>query len=306
MNRPRGSRGERSRSCASRGPARPLLSRGGRPLSGHRKGTGRTSTLEIVSVCPALRVDDRWYFSCCTDDGMRVLIVEDDRSVGSVLQDFLLELGHESELVLSAEGALDRLDQNRPDLILLDFRLPGMNGLDFLQRPRVRDSRIPVIVVSGIASELQAEACLRLGAIEFVAKPIAFEHLQRILQSLEPQVLAREIATARRTTDRRRTPRARIALPVRVRDAHGGEWETTSVDLSAGGIKIRSAGEVHPVATVELSFAPPGAGERFEVASLLVRVDVDGYVFHFANLTQDQLERLTLLVRRLAASSRLE
>jgi len=40
-----------------------------------------------------LRVDDRWYFSCCTDDGMRVLIVEDDRSVGSVLQDFLLELG---------------------------------------------------------------------------------------------------------------------------------------------------------------------------------------------------------------------
>src|SRR2546426_1949357 len=97
---------------------------------------------------------------------MRVLIVEDDRSVGSVLQDFLLELGHESELVLSAEGALDRLDQNRPDLILLDFRLPGMNGLDFLQRPRVRDSRIPVIVVSGIASELQAEACLRLGRSE--------------------------------------------------------------------------------------------------------------------------------------------
>lgn len=230
--------------------------------------------------------------------------MEDDRSVGSVLQDFLLELGHESELVLSAEGALDRLDQNRPDLILLDFRLPGMNGLDFLQRPRVRDSRIPVIVVSGIASELQAEACLRLGAIEFVAKPIAFEHLQRILQSLEPQVLAREIATARRTPDRRRTPRARVTLPVRVRDAHGAEWETTSVDLSAGGIKIRSAGQVHPVATVELSFTPPSAGEGFEVASLLVRVDVDGYVFHFANLTQDQLERLTLLVRRLAASSR--
>ena len=68
---------------------------------------------------------------------MRVLIVEDDRSVGSVLQDFLLELGHESELVLSAEGALDRLHQNRPDLILLDFRLPGINGLDFLQRQRL-------------------------------------------------------------------------------------------------------------------------------------------------------------------------
>jgi CheY-like chemotaxis protein len=233
---------------------------------------------------------------------MRVLIVEDDRSVGSVLQDFLLELGHESELVLTAEGALDRLEQNRPDLILLDFRLPGMNGLDFLRRQRVRDSRIPVIVVSGIANEAQVDACLRLGAIEFVPKPIAFEHLQRILQSLEPQAVTREIATARRTTERRRTPRARVALPVRVRDGSGVEWETTSVDLSAGGIKVRSAGQAQPVATVELSFTPPGVGERFEVESLLVRVDMDGYVFHFANLTEDQLERLTLLVRRLAAS----
>src|SRR5207249_11992640 len=67
-------------------------------------------------------------------------------------------------------------------------------------------------------------------------------------------------------------------------------------------IKVRSAGQARPVATVELSFTPPGDGERFEVASLLVRVDMDGYVFHFANLTQDQLERLTLLVRRLASS----
>ena len=237
---------------------------------------------------------------------MRILIVEDDRAVGTVLQDFLFELGHESELVLSAEGALDRFQQNRPDLILLDFRLPGMNGLGFLKEPQVRDSRIPVIVVSGVASEGQAQTCLRLGAIEFVAKPIAFEHLQRVLQSFEPQVLAREIETARHTRDRRRTPRARVALPVRVRDARGGEWEATSVDLSAGGIKIRSAGRPPRVAAVELSFTTPDAVERFEVSSLLVRVDVDGDVFHFANLTQDQLERLTLLVRRLAVSSHAE
>src|SRR5207247_7633184 len=150
----------------------------------------------------------------------------------------------------------------------------------------------------------QAPACCRRGAVEFVPKPIVFEHLQRVLQSLEPQVPAREIEMASHTSDRRRTPRARVALPVRVRDARGSEWETTSVDLSAGGIKILPVGPAHPVATVELSFTSPGADERFEVSSLLVRVDLDGYVFHFANLTQDQLERLTLLVRRLAASPR--
>src|SRR5207247_11022615 len=118
--------------------------------------------------------------------------------------------------------------------------------------------RAPVISGYGVARGLQVDACRLLGAIEFLANPIAFEHLQRILHTLAPQVLARDIATARPTTDRRRTPRARVGLPVRVRDANGSEWQTTSVDLSAGGNKVRSAGEARPVATVGLSFTPPG------------------------------------------------
>src|SRR5438876_9388149 len=126
-----------------------------------------------------------------------------------------------------------------------------MNGLDFLHERQVRDSRIPVIVVSGIASEAQAQACLRRGAIEFVPKPIVFEHLQRVLQSLEPQVPAREIEMASHTSDRRRTPRARVALPVRARDARGGEWEPTSGGLRAGGLKVRSAGRGPTVAHAE-------------------------------------------------------
>src|SRR5438034_1227641 len=56
---------------------------------------------------------------------MRVLIVEDDGAVGELLQIFVRGLGHETELVSSAEAALQRLRAPRPDLVLLDLRLPG-------------------------------------------------------------------------------------------------------------------------------------------------------------------------------------
>ena len=101
---------------------------------------------------------------------MRVLIVEDDRSVGSVLQDFLLELGHESELVLSAEGALDRLHQNRPDLILLDFRLPGINGLDATRQILDGSDRQVILLLSTYEEEEYAPRAAECGAAAYIPK----------------------------------------------------------------------------------------------------------------------------------------
>ncbi len=228
---------------------------------------------------------------------MRVLIVEDERGVGIVLRDFMLELSHDAELVQSAEAALRWLRQDRPDMVLLDFSLPGMSGLDFLELREVRESRIPVVVLSGVADERQAQACLQHGAVDFVVKPIPFKYLRRILETLDPR---------ERTVkgERRHAPRARVGLLVTGRSAVGVAWETMSVDLSPHAIKVRSAGTVQPNARVTLSFTSPDGTERFEVPSLLVRVDLDGYVFHFANLTEGQLEGLTRLVRRLTAARR--
>lgn len=228
---------------------------------------------------------------------MRVLIVEDERAVAMTLRDLMLELGHEADLVQSAEAALRWLRQDRPDLILLDFKLPGMTGLDFLEFREIQESRIPVVVVSGMADERQAQACLRLGAYDFVVKPVPFEYLRRILEALDPR--ERTVKSERRSA-----PRTRMAVLVRGRDPLGTEWDTVSVNLSPHGIKVRSAGPVQPKATVALSFASPDGAERFEVPSLLVRVDLDGYVFRFTNLTESQLEGLAGVVRRQAASRR--
>ena len=114
---------------------------------------------------------------------MRVLVVEDEPDVSAVFRDFLIELGHEAVLVRSAEAALPALDHERPDAIILDVHLPGLSGLDFLQLPPVRDSGLPVIAVSGVATESQARECLRLGAFDFLGKPVAFDRLGEVLVS---------------------------------------------------------------------------------------------------------------------------
>src|SRR5512145_367574 len=102
---------------------------------------------------------------------MRVLIVEDEPDVGAVFHDFLLELGHEPVLVSTAEAALSRLETDRPDAILLDITLPGLSGLEFLQLRPVRTSGLPIVAVSGVATESQARQCLRLGALGFIGTP---------------------------------------------------------------------------------------------------------------------------------------
>jgi len=122
---------------------------------------------------------------------MRVLVVEDETDLGEVFRDFLSELGHQAVLVRSAEAALGKLQTERPDAIILDIQLPGMSGLDFMQLRPVRESGLPIVAVSGVVSESQARECLRLGALDFVGKPVPLERLHDVLFFLEPHAINR-------------------------------------------------------------------------------------------------------------------
>ena len=229
---------------------------------------------------------------------MRVLIVEDDADIGALLVEFVRESGHAGDLVPSAEAALARLRSARPDLVLLDFRLPGMSGLDFLQLRPVRESRVPIVVVSGIATERDADECLRRGAVDFVPKPIPFARLQQILEIFEPLALAKTAEIGERPVERRCGPRVRVALPVQVKEYGSVDWQTTSVDLSPTGVKVLPLWAA-PESAVRLSVTLPDGGECLEIVSVLIRVDLDGYAFYFANLTAPQLQRVTRLIHRL-------
>ena len=230
---------------------------------------------------------------------MRVLVVEDEPALGDVFRDFLLELGHQPLVVRSAEAALGKLQTERPDAIILDIHLPGMSGLDFLQLRPVRELGVPIVAVSGVVTESQARECLRLGAADFVGKPVPLDRLHEVLTFLEPHALSRQSEREPRA-DRRQHGRTPLAVPVRVIEYSGAEHDGTTVEIGVTGMKARLGVGLSPRSVVKLSFTPPDGGPAIEALSLAVREDPDGHAFTFVNLSDAETDRLRALIGRRA------
>jgi len=230
---------------------------------------------------------------------MRVLVVEDETDLGEVFSEFLSELGHQPVLVRSAEAALGKLQSERPDAIILDIHLPGMSGLDFLQLRPVREAGLPIVAVSGVATESQARECLRLGALDFVGKPVPLQRLHDVLTFLEPHAINRMRDDQARRADRRQSPRARLELPVALHEYRGASWSGTCVELSATGMRVKSDAPLSAGVAIKCSFRPPDDGAALDVISLVLRADADGAALSFVNLPGHEGRRLGEIVRRL-------
>jgi CheY-like chemotaxis protein len=228
---------------------------------------------------------------------MRVLVIEDEKAVADLFLDYLGGLGHQASHARSAEAALGRLTTERPDAIILDVNLPGLSGVEFLKLRPIRESGVPVVAISGVATEHQARDCLRLGALDFMGKPVRLERLGEVLESLEAHALDRQLVA--RGPERRHALRASIALPVRVSEYGGGEWHGTSITLSPSGVKIKPRAPARPGSAVRLGFTLPDGGNPLEVMSVLVREDRDGHAFFFVNLSASDSQRISDLVAKL-------
>jgi len=234
---------------------------------------------------------------------MRVLVVEDQVDLGDVFREFLIELGHHPLVVHTAEAALASLKTERLDAILLDVQLPGMSGLDFLQLRPVRALGVPIVAVSGVVNESQARECLKLGAADFMGKPVQLDRLNEVLTFLEPHAMSRAAELERRP-EKRRSPRARLTVPMRLSEYNGREHEGTLLEVGLSGMKVRFGASFEANTVGRAVFTPPGGGSPIEVIAILVRVDPDGQAFTFVRLDPLDAERLRVLTRRAPAGPR--
>lgn len=117
-----------------------------------------------------------------------VLCVEDDDNNAYLLQRRLARDGLAVHHVASAEEGLRALARRDYDLVLLDLKLPGMDGWAFLDALRrgERPSRVPVIVLSAHVLRAEAERTLAAGADAFLPKPIDFQRLRVAIDSVLP------------------------------------------------------------------------------------------------------------------------
>jgi CheY-like chemotaxis protein len=231
--------------------------------------------------------------------GLRVLIVEDEEALREVFRQFVAGLGHEPIAVATAEDALEQFLGAEPHAVLLDVRLPGMSGLDFLELPAVRESGVPIVAISGVATEAQARECLKRGALDFISKPVTLDRLSAVLAYVEPFARARAQSEQARGADRRPAPRVGVDLPVRLVTQKGVPWESTCTELSATGMRVVTRARLRPGHAVKVAFTPPGGGAPLDAVALVVRVDKGGAALWFLDLLPHEVERLRTIVDRL-------
>lgn len=127
-------------------------------------------------------------------DHAHVLILEDDRSERQAVQLVLEDANFEVTAVENAAQASEHL-QNGISAILTDYRLAGVDGLDFLRMARERAPHIPVIVLTGQGDEETAVAAWKLGAFHYLTKPVKPQELiQALTEACEQSAIARRIA----------------------------------------------------------------------------------------------------------------
>ena len=112
----------------------------------------------------------------------KILVIDDEENIRKYLKLSLkdTEEYRECEVILapSGEEGLQFVKQHKPDLVLLDIVMPGMDGLETLKKIKEIDKEIPVCMVTAVWSGEEGKQCFDAGAYDYITKPIDFEYLK--------------------------------------------------------------------------------------------------------------------------------
>ena len=107
----------------------------------------------------------------------RVLVLEDEIGFQTLLTEVLGGAGHDVVSAQSGSAALGLVTEQPFDLLLVDNRMPGISGLEFLKSFRAMDAQTPVIIMTAYADVPVVVAAMRLGVIDFLVKPFGLDSL---------------------------------------------------------------------------------------------------------------------------------
>ncbi len=107
----------------------------------------------------------------------KVLLVDDEEEFVSTLAERLSLRGVQVRAANSGKEALDKIEEDPPRVVVLDLMMPGLSGLDVLERIKHDHPSIDVILLTGMASAKESEEGMRLGAFAYLMKPLSIEKL---------------------------------------------------------------------------------------------------------------------------------
>ncbi len=120
-------------------------------------------------------------------DTTRVLLVDDEEEFVKALAERLELRGFDVRVALNGEQALGSVEEQEPDFIVLDLKMPGMDGMEVLRRVSAQHPQVAVIMLTGHGSERDREGALRLGAYAYLQKPVQIDQLVRLIKERRNQ-----------------------------------------------------------------------------------------------------------------------
>lgn len=119
-----------------------------------------------------------------TERRKKVLIVDDESIMVTVMHRHVTNAGYDFDVASNGQEALDKIQKEIPDLVLLDLMMPGMNGFETCRRIRANEKtkKLPVIIVTALHGDAESADAAACGANEFLVKPIDEVHLTKRLR----------------------------------------------------------------------------------------------------------------------------
>jgi CheY-like chemotaxis protein len=118
----------------------------------------------------------------------KVLLVDDEREFVQTLSERLLMRDMGSAVAYDGESALTMIADDEPEVMILDLKMPGIDGIEVLRRVKESRSEIEVIILTGHGSEADRETCMKLGAFAYLQKPVDIEVLSETLKRANEKV----------------------------------------------------------------------------------------------------------------------
>ena len=113
----------------------------------------------------------------------RILLVDDEPGALRFLSAELSKRGYDVETATTGEEAIEKIKKSHPLLMLLDIRMPGMGGIETLRQARALDPNLGVIMVTAVNEEDIAQEAMKLGAHDYITKPIDFNYLNLVVMT---------------------------------------------------------------------------------------------------------------------------
>ncbi|TVR18620.1 MAG: DNA-binding response regulator [Anaerolineaceae bacterium] len=198
------------------------------------------------------------------DRTISILVVEDDHDTAEMMCALLEDAGYYPLAVDNGQTALEHIEEQKPDMVLLDLRLPDVDGLELLKAVRAH-SFLPLIVISGMVHDRDRVHALEAGADDFMSKPFSHEELIARVRAL-----IRRVEWTPQPETKVRVRQLELDMPRRHATINGQKLHLTPIEYSILVTLMRQAGNI--ISHEELLHAVWGDNYKGDFSVLRVNV----------------------------------